>query len=69
MLVERALDYSDLEEITTNSALFYLFRSRLIWGDYTEREIKDIYFRMSGNMEKADRDAAMIMKNRREFGI
>ena len=69
MLVERALDYSDLEEITTNSALFYLFRSRLIWGDYTEREINDIYFRMSGSMEKAYRDTAMIMKNRREFGI
>ncbi len=69
MLVERALDYSDLEEITTSSALFYLYRSRLIWGDYTEREIKDIYFRMSGSMEKADRDTAVIMKNRREFGL
>lgn len=68
-LLERALDYSDLEEITTNSALFYLFRSKLIWGDYSEKEIYDIYLEINGSREKADRDTGMIMKNRREFGV
>ncbi len=69
MLLERALDFSDLEEITTNSALFYLFRSRLIWGDYSEREINDIYFGLTGSRERADRDTAVIMKSRREYGV
>lgn len=68
-LLKRALKYSDLEEITTNSVLFYLCRARLIWGNYSEKEIGDIFFTLSDDQEKADRDAAMIMENRRELGV
>lgn len=68
-LLKRALNYSDLEEITTNSALFYLLRARLIWGDYSEKEINDLYFSLCGEQEKADRDTAAIMANRKELNI
>ena len=66
-LLKQSLQYSDLEEITTNSALFYLCRARLIWGDYSEKEINDIYFMLTGDQTRADRDTGIIMRNRNEL--
>lgn len=69
MLLKRALDYSDLEEITTNSALFYLCRARLIWGGYSDRDIYNIYYELTGSREKADGYVDKIMKSRSELGV
>ena len=68
-LLRRALNYSDLEEITTNSALFYLCRARLIWGDYSEKDIYDIYYMLNDDRLKAERDTDMILRNRSELGL
>ena len=67
MFVRRALKYSDLEEITSNSVLFYLSRAILVWGSYSEKEINDIYFTMSGDQEKADKDTGVILSLRKEL--
>ena len=67
ILLRNALKYSDLEVITTNSALFYLLRARLIWGEYSEKDINDIYFMITGDQKKADRESAAIIGNRQEL--
>lgn len=41
-LLSHALQYSDLEELTTNSALFYLCRARLIRGGYNEEQLYEM---------------------------
>ncbi len=68
LLLNHALQFSDLEEITSNAALFYLFRAKMVWGDYTEKEIRDIYYAFSEDMKKAENNARIIMGLRDEFG-
>ena len=66
-LLENALKYSDLEEITTNAALYYLCRARLIWGDLSEREIFDIYYTLSEDSAKAEKAAGTIIELREKM--
>ncbi|WP_408070564.1 GTP pyrophosphokinase family protein [Butyrivibrio sp. JL13D10] len=66
-LLKHALQFSDLEEITSNAALFYLFRSKMIWGDYSGKEIRDIYFRFTEDRKKSESMARIIMGLREEF--
>ena len=66
-LLKRSLNYSDLEEITSNAALFYIVRARLIWGGYTDKEIRDIYYRSSGDKKAAENSAKMIEELREEL--
>ena len=69
LLLQRALRYSDLEEITTGSAFYYLIRARLIWGDYSEKELRAIVAQMSPDREKADRYTERILSDREELGL
>ena len=66
-LLENALKYSDLEEITTNAALYYLCRARLIWGDLSEREIFNIYYMLSEDSAKAEKAAGTIIELREKM--
>ncbi len=68
-LLERALEYSDLESITTNSALFYLCRARLIWGDYSEKDINNVYYMLTGDQDSADKSTKIIMGIRKSMDI
>ena len=65
-LLRRALKYSDLEVITTNSVLFYLCRARLIWGTYSREDINNMLYLFTGDPARADRDTEIIMAARKE---
>lgn len=67
VLLSHALDYSDLEEITSNAALFYLCRAKLIWGDYSRKEINDIYRTLTGDNDKAERITNVIIGMRNKL--
>ncbi|WP_049945863.1 GTP pyrophosphokinase [Butyrivibrio sp. LC3010] len=67
ILLKHALKYSDLEEITSNAALFYLCRAKMVWGDYNEKEIRDIYYNYTEDYEKAEHHAEMILSLRKEL--
>ncbi len=66
-LLEHALTYSDLEEITSNAALFYSCRAKMIWGDYSAPELEYIYNRIMGDRKKADKMVQTIMDLRAKF--
>lgn len=68
-LLSHALKFSDLEEITSNAALFYLCRARLVWGDYSKKEIADIYYTFSEDYKKAENTANIVMGLRDELGM
>ena len=66
-LLRYSLQFSDLEELTTNSVLFYLCRSRLIWGDYTEEQLREILYSTSKDEKKSRRSAEHILRMRKHF--
>lgn len=67
MLLEHALIYSDLEEITSNAALFYSCRAKMIWGDYSPLELEYIYNRITEDRQKADKAVKKMMDLREKF--
>lgn len=66
-LLSYSLQFSDLEELTSNSVLFYLCRARLIWGDYNEEQIRDIMYSVSKEEKKIRRSVDYIMRMRNHF--
>ena len=63
----KTYELSDLEELTSNSVLFYLCRARLIWGDYNEEQIRDIMYSVSKEEKKIRRSVDYIMRMRNHF--
>ncbi|WP_049945383.1 GTP pyrophosphokinase [Butyrivibrio sp. AC2005] len=66
-LLQHALQFSDLEEITSNAALFYLFRARMVWGDYSRKEITEIYYRATEDRKKAESNTKIVIGLRKEL--
>lgn len=66
-LVDHALQYSDLEEVTSNAAFYYLCQARVIWGEYTEKDIYNICLRSSSGPELANRICNRILGLRKQF--
>jgi len=67
ILLEHALKYSDLEEITSNAALFYICRAKMVWSNYSKEEIEDIYYNFFEDRKKAENNANIIISLREEF--
>ncbi|WP_051656722.1 GTP pyrophosphokinase [Butyrivibrio sp. AE3004] len=68
-LLKHALLFSDLENITSNAALFYLCRAKVIWGDYTQKDIKDIFRNAIEDFKKADQHTETILGLREEMKV
>ena len=49
-LVNDALEYFEMDEISSNTILYYLCQSLLIWGDYTD-ELTTAFFKLSDKNE------------------
>ena len=64
-LLNHALQFSDLEELTTNSALFYLCRARLIHGDYSEEQLHEVLCNAFSDEKKIQRIVNYVLRMRR----
>ena len=66
-LLNYSLQFSDLEELTSNSVLFYLCRARLIWGNYSAEQLRDILGSVSKEEKKLQRSVDYILRMRDHF--
>lgn len=66
-LLNHALQFSDLEELTTNSALFYLCRARLIRGNYSEEQLREMLGQAFHDEKKVRRIAEYVLRMRNVF--
>jgi ppGpp synthetase/RelA/SpoT-type nucleotidyltranferase len=67
MLLDRTLQYSDLEEVTSNAALYYLCQAKVIWGEYSEKDIYEMCLRLSYTPEIAKRICNRILHLRKQL--
>ena len=66
-LVSYSLQFSDLEDLTTNSVLYYLCRARLIWGNFTQDQLRDILSSTLKDEHKAQRSVDYILRMRKHY--
>jgi len=67
-LARQTLENSELDILASNIGLRYLCRAELVQGDYTENQIAQFLMLSTGREDRAQRQAAQLMRLRRLSG-
>lgn len=68
MLARNSLEGMEIDELTSTSGLYYLIRSRLTFGDYTEDQIRAFFKLSLKDEKKIASQVARILRRREKLG-
>lgn len=68
MLIKDALEYFEMDEVSSNILLNYLCQSVLVWGSYTDAQLESFFSLTEKNENRIKSRAERIKKLKRRYG-